>query len=232
MGEERSRSPSCGRASDGGRERRAASGSGSTASPRRATALSERLRVVLFAPEDMLLVAGSPSLRRATVDQLAATVAPGYAAEPRDVRPRAPAAQRPAPGDPRRDRVARGAALLGPALPRRRRGGRGGPPRAPRRLAAPLAAAHAEIAPEEAAGRPSAWNTRRTRRPGPDETPGDALAGASPRPPRRRSGTARRSSGPTGTTSFAFEGRDLPASPRAASSGPRSSPSSSPSSTS
>ena len=48
---------------------------------RRATALSERLRVVLFAPEDMLLVAGSPSLRRATVDQLASTLVPGYAAE-------------------------------------------------------------------------------------------------------------------------------------------------------
>src|SRR4051812_46333110 len=30
--------------------------------PRRAVALAEKLRVVLFAPEDMLLVAGSPSL--------------------------------------------------------------------------------------------------------------------------------------------------------------------------
>jgi DNA replication and repair protein RecF len=48
---------------------------------RRAAALAERLRVVLFAPEDMLLVAGSPSLRRATVDQLASTLVPGYAAE-------------------------------------------------------------------------------------------------------------------------------------------------------
>jgi DNA replication and repair protein RecF len=49
--------------------------------PRRATALSERLRVVLFAPEDMLLVVGSPSLRRATLDQLGATLVPGYDAE-------------------------------------------------------------------------------------------------------------------------------------------------------
>ena len=49
--------------------------------PRRAPALAERLRVVLFAPEDMLLVAGSPSLRRATLDQLAATLVPGYASE-------------------------------------------------------------------------------------------------------------------------------------------------------
>ena len=48
---------------------------------RRASALAERLRVVLFAPEDMLLVAGSPSLRRATLDQLASTLLPGYAAE-------------------------------------------------------------------------------------------------------------------------------------------------------
>jgi DNA replication and repair protein RecF len=48
---------------------------------RRAAALAERLRVVLFAPEDMLLVAGSPSLRRATIDQLASTLMPGYAAE-------------------------------------------------------------------------------------------------------------------------------------------------------
>ncbi len=49
--------------------------------PRRAAALAERLRVVLFAPEDMLLVAGSPSLRRGTLDQLATTLVPGYANE-------------------------------------------------------------------------------------------------------------------------------------------------------
>lgn len=49
--------------------------------PRRAAALSERLRVVLFAPEDMLLVVGSPSLRRATLDQLAAALVPGYASD-------------------------------------------------------------------------------------------------------------------------------------------------------
>ncbi|MEO5705271.1 MAG: DNA replication and repair protein RecF, partial [Candidatus Limnocylindrales bacterium] len=49
--------------------------------PRRAPALAERLRVVLFAPEDMLLVVGSPSLRRATLDQLATTLVPGYAGE-------------------------------------------------------------------------------------------------------------------------------------------------------
>src|SRR5262245_56955526 len=48
---------------------------------RRAAALTERLRVVLFAPEDMLLVAGSPSLRRTTIDQLASALLPGYAAD-------------------------------------------------------------------------------------------------------------------------------------------------------
>ncbi len=48
---------------------------------RRSAALAERLRVVLFAPEDMLLVAGSPSLRRVTIDQLAATLVPGYGAD-------------------------------------------------------------------------------------------------------------------------------------------------------
>jgi DNA replication and repair protein RecF len=46
---------------------------------RRATGLLGILRVVLFAPEEMLLVAGSPSLRRAALDTLAAQRAPGYA---------------------------------------------------------------------------------------------------------------------------------------------------------
>ncbi|MDQ3493407.1 MAG: DNA replication/repair protein RecF [Chloroflexota bacterium] len=40
--------------------------------PRRAAALSAALRAVVFAPEDMLLVAGSPSLRRALLDTLVA----------------------------------------------------------------------------------------------------------------------------------------------------------------
>ena len=37
------------------------------------------LRVVLFAPEEMLLVVGSPSLRRAAIDALAAARFPAYA---------------------------------------------------------------------------------------------------------------------------------------------------------
>jgi DNA replication and repair protein RecF len=119
--------------------------------PRRAAALAERLRVVLFAPEDMLLVAGSPSLRRSTLDQLAATLIPGYASElatygralqQRNGLLRA-IREETASRDELRywDRpfldaggavVAGRLALLG-------------------RLAGPLAAAHAEIAPDEAA---------------------------------------------------------------------------------
>lgn len=49
--------------------------------PRRALALRDVLRVVIFAPEEMLLVVGSPSLRRAALDRLASQVAPGYAIE-------------------------------------------------------------------------------------------------------------------------------------------------------
>jgi len=46
--------------------------------PRRAPALGQALRVVLFAPEEMLLVVGSPALRRAALDALAAARSPGY----------------------------------------------------------------------------------------------------------------------------------------------------------
>ena len=46
---------------------------------RRASSLSDHLRVVVFAPEEMLLVAGSPSLRRGALDQLAAARSPRYA---------------------------------------------------------------------------------------------------------------------------------------------------------
>jgi DNA replication and repair protein RecF len=40
--------------------------------PRRASALLGLLRTVVFAPEEMLLVAGAPGLRRSAIDQLAA----------------------------------------------------------------------------------------------------------------------------------------------------------------
>jgi len=48
--------------------------------PRRASALGDAFRTVLFAPEDMLLVAGGPSLRRTSLDTLVAQLVPGAAA--------------------------------------------------------------------------------------------------------------------------------------------------------
>ena len=47
--------------------------------PRRASALLGLLRTVVFAPEEMLLVIGSPSLRRTALDRLAAQRSPVYA---------------------------------------------------------------------------------------------------------------------------------------------------------
>jgi DNA replication and repair protein RecF len=47
--------------------------------PRRASALAEHLRTVLFAPEEMLLVIGPPTLRRAALDGLSAPHDPSYA---------------------------------------------------------------------------------------------------------------------------------------------------------
>jgi DNA replication and repair protein RecF len=58
----------------GGRKRIRVNGVG-----RRAGSLGRYLRVVLFAPEEMLLVIGSPSLRRAAVDALAVARFPTYA---------------------------------------------------------------------------------------------------------------------------------------------------------
>jgi DNA replication and repair protein RecF len=49
--------------------------------PRRSTALAGVLRTVVFAPEEMLLVVGAPSLRRAALDALATQRFPAYAAD-------------------------------------------------------------------------------------------------------------------------------------------------------
>jgi DNA replication and repair protein RecF len=46
--------------------------------PRRASGLAEALRVVLFAPEEMLLVVGPPSLRRGAIDAMASAGSPAY----------------------------------------------------------------------------------------------------------------------------------------------------------
>jgi DNA replication and repair protein RecF len=119
--------------------------------PRRAPALAERLRVVLFAPEDMLLVAGSPSLRRVTLDQLAATLVPGYANElatyGRALQ------QRNGLLRAIRDETASRDELRYWDRPFLEAGGAVVTARLAllARLAEPLAAAHAEIAPEEAA---------------------------------------------------------------------------------
>jgi DNA replication and repair protein RecF len=46
--------------------------------PRRASGLAGLLRAVLFAPEEMLLIAGPPGLRRAAIDRLAGQRSPAY----------------------------------------------------------------------------------------------------------------------------------------------------------
>jgi DNA replication and repair protein RecF len=118
---------------------------------RRAAALSGVLRTVMFAPEEMLLVAGSPSLRREALDRLAGQRSPAYA---RDLATYGRALQQ-------RNGLLRlireeqatreelrfwDATLLeaGTAVREERQ-------RLLRAIADPLAAAHAEIAPDEAA---------------------------------------------------------------------------------
>ena len=71
----------------------------------------------------MLLVAGSPGApARRDRPARERPRSPAYAERARDVRPDPPAAQRPAPRDPRGGRLARRAPLLGRRVPRRRRG--------------------------------------------------------------------------------------------------------------
>jgi DNA replication and repair protein RecF len=48
--------------------------------PRRASTLASAFRTVVFAPEDMLLVVGAPSLRRSSLDTLVAQLVPGAVA--------------------------------------------------------------------------------------------------------------------------------------------------------
>ena len=144
--------------------------------PRRSAALAERLRVVLFAPEDMLLVVGSPSLRRSTLDQLAATLVPAYASElatyGRALQ------QRNGLLRAIRDETASRDELrywdqpfldAGGAVVRIRR-------ELLERLAVPLAAAHAEIAPEEATAGALRIDYVTNAPTQPGESPRDALA--------------------------------------------------------
>jgi DNA replication and repair protein RecF len=118
---------------------------------RRATGLAGLLRIVVFAPEEMLLVAGSPSLRRAVIDQLASSSSPVYAdalaTYGRTLQQRNSLLRAIREEGAGRDelRFWDGAFLdSGAAIVTERR-------RLLEQLAAPLAAAHAEIAPDEAA---------------------------------------------------------------------------------
>jgi DNA replication and repair protein RecF len=179
---------------------------------RRAAALSERLRVVLFAPEDMLLVAGSPSLRRGTLDQLATTLFPSYASDlatyGRALQQRNGLLRAIRDESASRDELRYWDRPLLDA---------GGAVVATRvelleQLARPLAAAHAEIAPEEAAAGALALEYVTNAPAFFGETPRDALA-------RRLAETAEKELW-NGTTlvgphrddlAFVMDGRDLAA---------------------
>jgi DNA replication and repair protein RecF len=142
--------------------------------PRRAAALGDLLRVVVFSPEDMLLISGSPGLRRAEIDALAAQVWPAYgralATYGRAVQQRNGLLRAIAEGSAGRDEMVFWDRLLieqGGEIVRMRLELLG-------RLAAPVAGAHAEIAPGE--GRLSLrYETNAPMDPALDEGPADAL---------------------------------------------------------
>jgi DNA replication and repair protein RecF len=143
---------------------------------RRAGGLAGLLRVVVFAPEEMLLIAGSPSLRRAALDQLAASRSPVYAdalttygrtLQQRNSLLRAIREE----GASRAELRFWDSSFLDA----------GGTIVAERRrllgvLADPLAGAHAEIAPDEASAARLALRYVTNAPPFPGETPRDALA--------------------------------------------------------
>jgi len=118
--------------------------------PRRAAALAGALRTVMFAPEEMLLVSGSPSLRREAMDRLAGQRDTAYlrqlATYGRTLQQRNGLLRRIRDEEASRDelRFWDTALLESGAAVRETRA------RLLEALADPLAAAHAEIAPEEA----------------------------------------------------------------------------------
>jgi DNA replication and repair protein RecF len=143
---------------------------------RRATGLAGLLRIVLFAPEEMLLIAGSPSLRRAVLDQLASTSSPAYAdaltTYGRTLQQRNSLLRAIREDGASRDELHfwDGAFLdSGAAIVAERR-------RLLDVLSGPLAAAHAEIAPEEAAAARLTLRYETNAPPLPGESPRDALA--------------------------------------------------------
>ena len=144
--------------------------------PRRAAGLIGLLRAVVFAPEEMLLVVGSPGLRRAAVDQLAAQRGSGYlrdlATYSRTLQQRNSLLR--AIREEQADRselrfwdetfLDAGSAIVEARL------------RLLDDLALPLARAHAEIAPEEAAASRLAIRYATNAPSLPGESPRDALA--------------------------------------------------------
>ncbi|HSW41951.1 MAG TPA: DNA replication/repair protein RecF [Patescibacteria group bacterium] len=152
----------------GGRKRLRVNGA-----PRRIGALAGALRTVVFAPEEMLLLVGAPSLRRAALDALATQRHPAYAADlstyGRALTQRNHLLRAIRDEQASRDQLSYWDAKLldaGTAVLEARHA-------LLRELAAPLAAAHAEIAPEEDALRLS-YVTNAPPEAG--ETPGAALA--------------------------------------------------------
>ena len=143
---------------------------------RRAAGLAGILRVVVFAPEEMLLIAGSPSLRRAVLDQLAAAGSPAYAdaltTYGRTLQQRNSLLRAIREEGASRDelRFWDGSFLdAGGAIVEERR-------RLLATLAEPLAAAHAEIAPDEAAAERLTLRYATNAPPLPGESARDALA--------------------------------------------------------
>jgi DNA replication and repair protein RecF len=144
--------------------------------PRRAAGLVGLLRAVLFAPEEMLLVVGSPGLRRAAIDQLAGQRGSAYlrdlATYGRTLQQRNSLLR--AIREEQADRselrfwdgtfLDAGSAIVDARL------------RLLEDLAGPLARAHAEIAPEEAAASRLAIRYATNASAFPGELPRDALA--------------------------------------------------------
>ena len=141
--------------------------------PRRPAALAEHLRTVLFAPEEMLLVVGPPSLRRTELDGLTAPHDPGYGSNMatylRALQQRNSLLRAIREGEADRDQLrlwddpflTAGAAVVAARL------------RLLELLAEPLATAHREIAPSE--GRLTVAYASNAA-PLPGEPPRDALA--------------------------------------------------------
>jgi DNA replication and repair protein RecF len=179
---------------------------------RRASALPDAFRVVLFAPEDMLLVAGSPSGRRAVLDRIAASLVPGFLAAMatygRALQQRNSLLRAIREETASRDHLRlwdkpfldAGAEIVAARH------------RVIAELVPPLAAAHAEIAPEEAARGPLGLEYVTNAPAHPGEGPRDALA-------RRLEETAEKEAWNGATLigphrddiTFVHEGRDLAA---------------------